>query len=189
MGEAPICFGAVTRFGIDSVFCSECSHKEGCAEAVQRTIEALAPALDVASLLERHRALKKPKQKPEPAIDPGTLVKKGPAALAAAELEKRKKEEAKKLTVSILRMLLKGMKREAFIKAVAGGQNPHDKATHQEQWAICALLQVKVSPERWMKVLDVAVPNETRRGAIIQVLIAADILKEEGELLALKNES
>lgn len=73
VAEAPVCFGAITCFAVDSERCKGCAHNDACATQVKDNIQELAKAFNVEDLMARHRAAMARRKRSLPAADPGTL--------------------------------------------------------------------------------------------------------------------
>lgn len=85
---APLCFGAITFYAMDSERCGACAFSNGCSDAVEKHIAKVSHVIDVDSLLKRHMALKQGKKKPEKtAPDSGELETQDPEVKLKARTE------------------------------------------------------------------------------------------------------
>lgn len=81
--QAPLCYGAITYYAMDSERCGACVFTQGCNGLVAERIKEVSHVIDVADLMQRHMALKESGKKPAPHTpkpDSGKLQTQDPNA-------------------------------------------------------------------------------------------------------------
>lgn len=181
--SAPLCFGAITLYSVDSDRCLACASFQECGEQVHANIKEAARVLDVENLLARHRSLTRKRQEDEKSDD-GKLKTQAPPVQRNVEVSTAKLTESagtpvielKALAWSILVPLLKGGTASELRAELRAGRNPFPQSM-TEQWVLCELLRRGAVSRAVIEQAVYRVSGDQKRGkATVTTLLAAKIV-------------
>lgn len=177
---APICFGAVTAFSMDSDRCGACAHKDKCAEQVAVAIAEISKVVDVEGLLEKHRALQKRRRKAPGESDSRRKLKTQALAEPVKPAVERETNEGEGVgqgeAESIVAGLFNGLTVPQLRGRLAADQNPFDFKAQKPQWAICEVLRRgKETVETYAAVLRHVGVSEGASQAVMSKLITMGV--------------
>jgi hypothetical protein len=186
---SPLCFGAVTRHSASSSKCKACPFYSDCQVKVQTTISELSGLLGVEEVMRKHKAYAKPAAAEvkdsgklrsfaapklrDITLGTATIQPTGAVEIAANEMR------------CVIKSFVGGKSATEIVEAIQSGSNPYPKE-QKEQWILAELLKTgPVSVSTVHATIEKTGGSATRKAVAIRALIAAKLIKQEGDKITL----